>query len=323
MANGRAAALEPHDALAGEPFLAIGEIVGRAAAARIVAAAPLTLEQIEAVAGDAIETREETVFDKASASLRARRRRGLGALTLAEGNLAPPADDKSAQTLALGLIALGLVRLPWTIESYPMARPGKFPAPRRGRALARSHRRRARRLTRLADAVPRRQDAARRVERRGTCSSAARAAAPRSHPAAGSRGAEPFHCADRRRDAGRLRSGGRPKRRAARAGALWSQGPSRAGGRASPFDIAPSLAGASTDPDHARSAWVLERLMGGDAGRSARSLSASRLAGRSRQRRTDQPREAARDVRRERCSEHGLSAARLLNKLAIAIKNRI
>ena len=40
MANGRAAALEPQDALAGETFLAIGEIVGRAAAAqRIVTAA--------------------------------------------------------------------------------------------------------------------------------------------------------------------------------------------------------------------------------------------------------------------------------------------
>ena len=31
MANGRAASLEPHEALAGEPFLAIGEVAGRAA----------------------------------------------------------------------------------------------------------------------------------------------------------------------------------------------------------------------------------------------------------------------------------------------------
>ena len=114
MANGRAAALEPHDSLAGESFLAIGEIVGRAASARIVTAAPLTLEQIEAVAGAQIETREETLFDRASASLRARRRRRLGALTLAEGNLAPLADEQSARALALGLIDLGLARLPWT-----------------------------------------------------------------------------------------------------------------------------------------------------------------------------------------------------------------
>jgi ATP-dependent helicase HrpB len=114
MANGRAASLEPHDPLAGEAFLAIGEIIGRAAAARVVAAAPLTLGEIEAVAGAEIETREETAFDRASASLRARRRRKLGALTLAEGALSPPADERSAAALARGILDLGLARLPWT-----------------------------------------------------------------------------------------------------------------------------------------------------------------------------------------------------------------
>src|SRR5271169_2400786 len=114
MASGRAATLEPHDPLAGEAYLAIGEIVGRAAAARVVAAAPLTLQQIEAVAGAAIETREETAFDRASASLRARRRRRLGALTLVEGALSPPADETSALALARGILDLGVARLPWT-----------------------------------------------------------------------------------------------------------------------------------------------------------------------------------------------------------------
>jgi ATP-dependent helicase HrpB len=114
MASGRAAAVERHDALAGEAYLAIGEIVGRAAAARILTAAPLTLAAIERVAGAEIETSEETLFDRASASLRARRRRRLGALILAEANLAPPADAKSAAALARGLVSLGLTRLPWT-----------------------------------------------------------------------------------------------------------------------------------------------------------------------------------------------------------------
>jgi ATP-dependent helicase HrpB len=114
MANGRAASLEPHDPLAGEAFLAIGEIIGRAAAARVVAAAPLTLGEIEAVAGAEIETREETAFDRASASLRARRRRKLGALTLVEGALSPLADERSAAALARGILDLGLARLPWT-----------------------------------------------------------------------------------------------------------------------------------------------------------------------------------------------------------------
>ena len=114
MANGRAATLEPHDALAGEAFLAVGEIVGRAAAARILTAAPLTLEEIEEVAGASIVTADELTFDRASASLRARRRRRLGALILAEGNLSVAANEESALMLARGVLSLGLARLPWT-----------------------------------------------------------------------------------------------------------------------------------------------------------------------------------------------------------------
>jgi ATP-dependent helicase HrpB len=114
MANGRAAALESHDPLAGEPFLAIGEIAGRAASARILLAAALTLDDIERIAGDAIETADELSFDRASASLRARRRRRFGALVLAEQALAVPLDDAAALALARGVLSLGLARLPWT-----------------------------------------------------------------------------------------------------------------------------------------------------------------------------------------------------------------
>ena len=114
MANGRAAALEPHEALARAPYLAIAEISGRAASARILAAAALTLAEVEAAAGAAIETREETTFDRASASLRTRRAQRLGAMTLAERVLPTPAGPDSARALAEGIAALGIARLPWT-----------------------------------------------------------------------------------------------------------------------------------------------------------------------------------------------------------------
>jgi len=114
MANGRAAAVEPQDPLGGAPYLAVGEIVGRAASARILLAAPLSLEEVEAVAGGSIETGQEVFFDRASAALRARRRRRLGALTLAEQNLAVPRDEASAAALAAGLLDLGIARLPWS-----------------------------------------------------------------------------------------------------------------------------------------------------------------------------------------------------------------
>ena len=46
--------------------------------------------------------------------MRARRRRRLGALVLAEQTLAVPPDEASALALALGVLSLGLERLPWS-----------------------------------------------------------------------------------------------------------------------------------------------------------------------------------------------------------------
>ncbi len=114
MANGRAAAVEPHDRLAREPFLAVAEIAGRAGAARILAAAPISAEAIDALAGVAIEARDDMAFDRASASLRRRRIRRLGALTLAEQVLPVTTSPDSAAVLARGIAALGVERLPWT-----------------------------------------------------------------------------------------------------------------------------------------------------------------------------------------------------------------
>ena len=113
MANGRAAAVEPHDALARAAFLAIGEITGRAGAARIMLAAPLTLEEIEALAAGNIETIEEMVYDKAAAALRARRLRKLGALVLQEQPLSV-AGPQAATVLAEGIAQSGIARLPFT-----------------------------------------------------------------------------------------------------------------------------------------------------------------------------------------------------------------
>ena len=124
MANGRAAAVEPHDALAREPFLAIAEIAGTAAAARILLAAPLSLEDLEEDFADRIEDREEdfadriedreeVVFDKTAAALRARKVRRLGAIVLAERPLPVPATAEAARLLAEGIGALGIDRLPW------------------------------------------------------------------------------------------------------------------------------------------------------------------------------------------------------------------
>jgi ATP-dependent helicase HrpB len=114
MANGRAASLPPEHALAREAFLAVAEIAGRAAQARILAACALTLEEVELLAANRIETRDETLFDPASAALRRRRFRRLGAIRLAEQNLSVEPTLENARILARGIAALGVERLPWT-----------------------------------------------------------------------------------------------------------------------------------------------------------------------------------------------------------------
>ena len=113
LANGRAAALERHDPLAREAYLAIGEIAGRAAAARILLAAPMSLSEIESLAGETIVTREEVTFDSMRGQVQARKQRKLGALVLSEQNLNPDGHE-AALILAEGIAASGLDRLPWT-----------------------------------------------------------------------------------------------------------------------------------------------------------------------------------------------------------------
>jgi ATP-dependent helicase HrpB len=114
LASGRGGTVDPTSSLAREPFLAVAELTGAAAASRIILAAPITLAEIEARFGDKIEDREAVTFDATSASLRARRSHRLGALVLA-GQTKPVAPNaETARVLVQGLVGLGLDRLPWS-----------------------------------------------------------------------------------------------------------------------------------------------------------------------------------------------------------------
>ncbi len=88
MANGRAATLEPHEALAREPFLAIGEISGRASAARIIVAAALSEADLETSRKTASRRSRTSASTASGWRSGARRRRRLGALVLERAELA-------------------------------------------------------------------------------------------------------------------------------------------------------------------------------------------------------------------------------------------
>ena len=114
LVNGRGATVDPASPLAREPFLAVAELTGTAAHGRILSAAPVTLAEIEQRFADRIATREDIIFDAASASLRGRRSRRLGAITLAEQPMLVAPNETTAQKLADGIAGLGIARLPWS-----------------------------------------------------------------------------------------------------------------------------------------------------------------------------------------------------------------
>jgi ATP-dependent helicase HrpB len=114
LVNGRGANVDPASVLAREPFLAVAELTGTAAQSRILLAAPITLEEIETRFADRIEARDDVTFDAASASLRGRRSRRLGAIVLSGQPMPVSTGEESAQKLAEGIARLGTSRLPWT-----------------------------------------------------------------------------------------------------------------------------------------------------------------------------------------------------------------
>ena len=114
LANGRGANIDQASALAREPFLAVAELSGTAAQGRILAAAAITLADIEERFADKIERREEISFDPGSASLRGRRSERLGAIALAERPFPVASAPEAALRLAEGIVRIGLNRLPWS-----------------------------------------------------------------------------------------------------------------------------------------------------------------------------------------------------------------
>lgn len=114
LANGRGATLDPAERLAREEYLAVAEIVGTAASARIVSAAALTRDDVERLAAEQIIEATEVTFDARAQALRARRTRRYGAIVLDQRPLPVPPDEASAAVLTRGIVAIGIAALPWT-----------------------------------------------------------------------------------------------------------------------------------------------------------------------------------------------------------------
>ncbi|MCE7798502.1 ATP-dependent helicase HrpB [Sphingobium sufflavum] len=112
-AGGRAFRLDPLSPLARAEWLAIGEVQGTAAGARILSAAPIDARRIETLFADRIADHRTVRFKPEIGGVEALRERRLGAIRLSSGNDDAPDRDAVVAALAAGIAAQGLEDLPW------------------------------------------------------------------------------------------------------------------------------------------------------------------------------------------------------------------
>jgi len=112
LASGRGVFLEPTDALAREPWLAVGELGGGAARDRILLAAPLDEAALLEAFADRIET-EERIEPDARGKVKARRIRRLGKIVIDERIVDQVSPQAVAKALAAEVERRGLDALNW------------------------------------------------------------------------------------------------------------------------------------------------------------------------------------------------------------------
>lgn len=117
LANGSGAMLDAADPLAGEPFLVVADLHGKAQNARIAAAAAIGEDDIRAALADRIETRRQTSFDRERRAVRVRETVRLGAITLAERMLPAPSGADADKAILDALREHGLSLLSWGKEA--------------------------------------------------------------------------------------------------------------------------------------------------------------------------------------------------------------
>ena len=113
LANGRGAEIDPAHALAASDYLVVCDMQGSARKSRILAAAPVTLADIETALADQIETTDIISFDLLKKTLRRRKARRLGAVSLEDAPMPPPSGGEADRALIDAVRAHGLEALDW------------------------------------------------------------------------------------------------------------------------------------------------------------------------------------------------------------------
>ncbi len=111
--GGRGFRLDGSSPLAGQTWLAVGETQGQAAGARILSAAAISENEVEALFGDRITVRTIVRFDAQAGAVTALRERRLGNVLLARGPAEAADPEEIRAALLDGVRRVGLGGLPW------------------------------------------------------------------------------------------------------------------------------------------------------------------------------------------------------------------
>jgi ATP-dependent helicase HrpB len=120
LANGSGAVLDPADPLAGEVFLVVADLQGKAQNARIAAAVSVAESEIREALAHRIDKQQQVRFDRASRAVRVRETEMLGAITLSERMLPPPTGDEANAAIIAALREHGLALLDWGREAQTL-----------------------------------------------------------------------------------------------------------------------------------------------------------------------------------------------------------
>ena len=114
LASGAGASVPPDDLLAGERWLAVAETEGVGADARIVTAAPVDQEELEALHAHRIESGLRGGWDRRARDVVFESQERLGALVLRAKEVSDPDRDDVREALLAGVRREGLAILGWT-----------------------------------------------------------------------------------------------------------------------------------------------------------------------------------------------------------------
>lgn len=117
MANGRGCHVDEAEPLATAPFIVAADVQGKAAGARVTAAARIEEAEIADLHGAAIAEHRHLDYDEAADRMGATITRRLGAIELGRANVAIDAQDDTTNMLFAYLRERGLDTLPWNAKT--------------------------------------------------------------------------------------------------------------------------------------------------------------------------------------------------------------